>query len=88
MVAADDNAIVQNKIAVTLYPKAAAGAGRAAAGNRSGTVHLKVAADNNYAALFGFLRQCAVNGEAVKIQLDPRARRNRQRRRPCGRGHV
>ena len=88
MVAADDDVFVQNDAAAAFDPKTAAGAGRIASGDRAGTEHVKFAGHNDNAALFGFLRQRAVNGAAVQVQRDPRARRDRQRRRPGGRGHV
>ena len=88
VIAADNDVFVQEEISFALDPKATAGAGRAAAGDRAGAINLKIAVDNDDAALIRFRGQRTVNGVIVQIQLDPRVRRNRQRCRPCGRGHV
>ena len=88
VIAADNDVFVQDEISFALDPKATAGAGRAAAGDRAGAINLKIAVDNDDAALIRFRGQRTVNGVIVQIQLDPRVRRNRQRCRPCGRGHV
>ena len=73
MVAADDDVFVQNDAAAAFDPKTAAGAGRIAAGDRTGTDHVKLAGHDDDAAFFGFLRQRAVNGAVVQIQRDLRA---------------